>query len=86
MGVTHFVLCLAGQWTRIYQNPSPFGFVYLWAHPNPVHITYRQYSAGIPPCWHAEMDVGEQSTLIVGPTPYIGIWVNPDFRVQMRAT
>ena len=55
----------------------------------PAQISYRQYSAGVPPYLESEVTVGEfgaGTDIFIGLTPYAEIWINPastgSFRVH----
>jgi hypothetical protein len=81
-----WVSCPARVWTRICATIAPFGFVYVsTSGPSPV-VTYHVYSASPPFYVQSEAQFGSFTPLIVGPTPYVEIWVNPPTNTVMRVT
>jgi hypothetical protein len=84
---TTWVSCSTGGFTRVYQSASPFGFVYLWAQSGgPVPVTYREYSSSPPFFLESSITVTTKTTLVVGPTPYIELWIKPTRSGFFRVT
>jgi hypothetical protein len=81
-----WVSCPAGSWTRICQTHAPWGFVYVSTNgPAPV-VRYREYSAALPFYLENSAQFGNYTPLVVGPTPYLELWVYPPISTQMRVT
>lgn len=72
------VTCPAGVWTRVYQWSAVFGLVYVSVKgtPSPA-MKYREYSSSPPFFVEATATFTSQTPLVVGPSPYVEIWVNP---------
>ena len=81
-----WVSCPAGAWTRICQTPAPFGFVYVSSNSGVVGARYREYSAALPFYLENSAQFGSYTPLVVGPTPYVELWVNPSTSAVMRVT
>lgn len=81
-----WVNCPSGGFTRIYASPSPFGFVYVWAQNPPANVQYQIYNSSPPFYLSGTMTVQAQSTLFVGPTLYVEIWINPQVAGTFRVT
>jgi hypothetical protein len=81
-----WVSCPAGAWTRIAQTPAPFGFVYVSTNSGVVGTRYREYSAALPFYLENSAQFGSFTPLVVGPTPYVELWVNPSVSTLMRVT
>ena len=86
MSAGGFVSCPAGAWTRICQWPAPFGFVYVSTSGGAVTANYRVYSAGPPHYFDGTALFGSFTPLVVGPTPYVELWVNPVTSSLLRVT
>ena len=81
-----WISCPAGVWTRICQTPAPFGFVYVSTNgPSPV-VRYHEYSASAPFYLEGSAQFASFTPLVVGPTPYVELWVNPPVSTLMRVT
>jgi hypothetical protein len=65
---------------------APFGFVYVWNEGSAQSIRYREYSASPPFYLENSVNFGYKTTLVVGPTPYVELWVNPSRSTTMRVT
>lgn len=72
------VSCPAGVWTRVYQWSAVFGLVYVSVkgRASPA-MKYREYSASPPFYLEGNATFTSQTPLVVGPTPYLELWVNP---------
>jgi hypothetical protein len=81
-----WVSCPAGAWTRICQTPAPFGFVYVSTNGGTVGARYREYSAALPFYFENSAQFGSNTPLVVGPTPYVELWVNPFTSTFLRVT
>jgi len=83
---TSWVSCPAGSWTRICQWPAPFGFVYVSTNGGVASARYREYSAALPFYLEGSAQFGSFTPLVVGPTPYVELWVNPFTSTVLRVT
>lgn len=83
---TSWTTCEPGAWTNLWDSPS-FGFVYIWAD-SPVMISWRRFASGIP--WYmegsADLNTGQNFVFSGGPAAYLRIEVNPERRVNLRAS
>jgi hypothetical protein len=88
MARSEWVFCTAGTFTRVYANPAPFGFFYLWTDAPPATIRYDIYSADVPFYFRNRLTLtNRQTTMAVGlPTPWFEVWVNPDVSGSFRGT
>jgi hypothetical protein len=84
--MTSWTYCRPGVFTRVYGGPSPWGFVYVWAASPPAQVTYREYSSSPPFYLEEGLTVGQKTTLVVGPTPYLEIQINPRGPGYFRVT
>jgi hypothetical protein len=81
-----WISCPAGAWTRICQWTAPFGFVYVSTDgPAPV-VSYKVFSAAPPFSFGSTAQFTSYTPLVVGPTPYIELWINPPTSTLMRVT
>lgn len=86
MGAATWITCPRGTWSRVFQGPAPWGFVYLWSASPPANVSYREYSAGLPFYYAGSLTVQMKTTVVVGPSPYVEIWVNPAATGNFRVT
>jgi hypothetical protein len=77
--IATWIQCSPGVYTKVFQGPALFGFVYLWTTVVPINVSYRIYSSGIPFYFQNTMDLtNAQTTIVCGPSPYIELYVNPN--------
>lgn len=90
MGRTEFVSCPPGIWTRVYQNPIPFAFIYIWlggSTPS-VNLSWRRYFE-VPPFFtegSGSISNGKNTWFLPPPALYNEFWVNPVAACAIRVT
>lgn len=87
MSSTGWINCEPGRWTRIYQAPALLGVLHVSEiNSGPVDVQWREYSAGIPFVNSGNLTVGRETLLVVGPSPWVELWINPQKPSRYRAT
>jgi hypothetical protein len=72
----------------VYQNPIPFGFIYIWVDGGPVSIEWRRYFE-VPPFYtsgNGNLNPGQQTWALPPPAFYNEFWVNPNQDTRIRVT